>query len=259
MKRVRVFLLWALAGCAEPPPEPEKPADPTVEERALDPLRVGREWIDQREQEGKLDQAIRVLDYHSAQKPQSAALHLLAAEACSRALEDLGERKSQERALVKRLLANGKFHGDEAVRIEPTNGAALYWRACLLLHEADVHSSLGTAKRALAELERAEALLPGIDQGGPARMMGRVYYEMPGLFGGSVAKAIAAYQRSLKIAPNCMTSHLWLGEAYLDARKPDLARAELEWVLAAPPRPGHEKEDGADQKEAREKLKGLRK
>jgi tetratricopeptide (TPR) repeat protein len=258
MKRGLIYLLIASSGCAEPAPAPGAPIEASSEEKELDPLQAGRELIDHREEPGNLERALRVLDYASTQSPQSAAIHLLAAEAYSRALEDLEDRKSQERDLVRRLLAGGKPHADEAVRIEPANGAALYWRACLLLHEADVSSSLGKAKEALAQLERAESLLPGVDEGGPSRMKGRVLYELPGLFGGSLAKAIANYRKSLEVAPNCITTHLWLGEAYCDAKKYDLARKELEWVLAAERRPGHEKEDGADQKKAREKLKSLK-
>jgi len=90
-------------------------------------------------------------------------------------------------------------------------------------------------------------------------MKGRIYQDLPGIFGGSTSKAISLYRKSLESDPDCITTHLWLGEAYADARKYDLARKELEWVVAAKPRPGHEKEDGDDQKEAAEKLKSLKK
>jgi len=258
MKRGGMILLLALSGCAETPSAPDSPTEATAEEMKMDPIKAGRELIDQREKDDSLDRAVRLLEYHSAQKPQSAALHILATEAYSRSLEALDDRKAQERDRVKRLLTKGKPHADEAVRIEPTNGAAHYWRACILLHEADVERSLGKAKEALAQLEKAESLLPTVDEGGPSRMRGRVLAEMPPLFGGSLAKAVAAYQKSLVVAPNCITTHLWLGEAYSDGRKYDLARKELEWVQAAKPRAGHEKEDGDDKAKAEEKLKTLK-
>ena len=259
MKRRWILLFLALSGCAEAPSAPDSPTEATAEEKKMDPIKAGRELIDQREKDDSLDRSVRLLEYHSSQKPQSAALHILASEAYSRSLEALEDRKSQERDRVQRLLTKGKLHADEAVRIEPTNGAAHYWLACLLLHEADVQRSLGKAKEAIVQLEKAESLLPGVDEGGPSRMRGRVLAEMPPLFGGSLSKAVAAYQKSLVVAPNCITTHLWLGEAYSDGKKVDLARKELEWVLAAKPRAGHEKEDGADQKKAEEKLKSLKK
>jgi tetratricopeptide (TPR) repeat protein len=261
MRRVCFVVLLAVPGCLEPP-EPQEPPTPVAaphsEDQAADPLKRGRDLIEHREQGDNLEHAIRLLEWHSSQNPQSAAIHVLAAEAYSRSLEAMGDRKLEERPRVRQVLAKAKPHADEALKLDPKSGEAFYWKACLLLHEADIEKSLGRANEALKLLDQAEALNPAIDEGGPTRMKGRVLQELPGLFGGSTSKAIACYKRSLELAPNCITTHLWLGEAYTDARKYDLARRELEWVVAAPPRPGHEKEDGDDQKEAADKLKSLK-
>lgn len=261
MKRVFFLALLAVPGCLEPPepaPEPAPPPAIAAEDQGADPVKTGRDLIEHREEDDNLDRAIRLLESHSAKEPESAVLHQLIAEAYSRSLEALGTRKSEERTRVRQLLARAKPHADEALRLDPTSAEAFYWKACLLLHEADVERSLGRAKEALKLLDQAEHLNLALDDGGPSRMKGRVLQELPGLFGGSTSKAIACYLKSLEIAPNCITTHLWLGEAYTDARKYDLARKELEWVIGASPRPGHEKEDGDDQKEAREKLKSLK-
>jgi tetratricopeptide (TPR) repeat protein len=261
MRRVCFVALLAVPGCFEPAEEP--PQTPTqaapAPDRNVDPLKTGRELIENREKDDNLDRAIRLLEWHSSQNPQSAEIHLLTAEAYSRSLEALGDQKSQQKPKVRQVLAKAKPHADEALRLDPKNGAAYYWKACLLLHEADIEKSLGLANQALKLLDQAETLQPGIDQGGPSRMKGRVYQDLPGIFGGSTSKAIALYRKSLESDPDCITTHLWLGEAYADARKYDLARKELEGVVAAKPRPGHEKEDGDDQKEAAEKLKSLTK
>ncbi|HLY10238.1 MAG TPA: tetratricopeptide repeat protein [Planctomycetota bacterium] len=257
MRRVLLVALLAVPGCLERPDPQEPTPAPPAEDLKGDPLTTGRRLIDRREDDDNLDRAIRLLDAQAERNPGSVPLHLLAAEAYSRSLEALGDRKSEQRAHVRQMLAKAKPHADAALRLDPDNGAALYWRACLLLHEADVEKSLGRAREALAQLDRAESLLPAIDDGGPSRMKGRILQELPGLFGGSTSKAIAAYRKSLEIAPDCITTHLWLGEAYTDAGKTELARKELEGVLAAKPRPGHEKEDGDDRKEAEAKLKSL--
>ncbi len=259
MRRVCFVALLAVPGCFEPEtPEPPPKQVAPAEDRSADPIKTGRELIEQREKDDNLDRAIRLLEWHSSQAPDSAAIHLLAAEAYSRSLEALGDHKSEQKARVRQILAKAKSHADEAIRLDPKNGAAYYWKACLLLHQADVEKSLGLANQALKLLDQAETLQPGIDQGGPSRMKGRVYQDLPGIFGGSTSKAIGLYRKSLESAPECITTHLWLGEAFADAKKYDLARKELEWVVAAKPRPGHEKEDGDDQKEAREKLKALK-
>lgn len=253
MKRPWLFLILAIAGCATAPETPDTFSEATEAEQKLD----ARKLLDEREKDGNLDRAVRVAEWQVAQKPKDEKIRLLAAEAYSRSLEDMGDKKKKDTAKAKRLLTQGALHAQAAIDLEPGNATAQYWRACILLHEADVGSSLGKAKEALVLLEKADAADPKIDDGGPSRMKGRVYYEMPPLVGGSLSKAVTNYKRSLSVAPNTITTHLWLGEAYADGKKPDLARKEWETVVASKPRPGHEKEDGADIKAAEEKLKAL--
>jgi hypothetical protein len=64
-------------------------------------------------------------------------------------------------------------------------------------------------------------------------------------------------QRSLEFGPDVPTTHLWLAQAYMDAKEPNLARKELEWLVKAKPRAHREKEDAADKKKAEELLKKL--
>ena len=260
MKRFLPIVLSLIAGCASgPEPAPDTTPDATPEEQQADPLKHGREWIDQRESGDNLDRAVRMLEWHAAKKPDSPQIQTLATEAYSRSIERLQENKANEQAKIQTLLARGKPHADAAIKLAPDSGETQYWRACLLLHEADYHQSLGKANEALALLDKAEVSAPKTDDGGPSRMKGRVLAEMPGLFGGSLKKAVESYKKSLQAAPNSITTHLWLGEAYNEGKKPDLARKEFEWVLAAKPREGHEKEDGADRKKAEDLLKTLKK
>ena len=93
--------------------------------------------------------------------------------------------------------------------------------------------------------------------------MRRLFWLVMGVTIGAIiarrlSKAVASYKKSLQVAPDCITTHLWLGEAYADAKHPELAREHWEKVVATKPRPGHEKEDGDDIKKAQEKLKSLK-
>ncbi len=261
MRRILILAVFAAAGCSDTPDveaEPSGLSEPTPQEKQLDPVKAGRELIEDREKDDNLDKAIRLLHWHASQQSASAEVQTLAAEACSRALELLDPAKPADRDRHQKLRQIGRAHADEAVRLAPGSGAAHYWRGCLLLHEANAERSLGKTNQALAELDKADALQPAIDDGGPSRMKGKVLSEMPSLLGGSMTKAVAAYRKALSLSPNRITTHLWLGEAYLEASKPGLARTELEWVVAQKPRPGHEKEEGAEQKEAADKLKSLK-
>jgi tetratricopeptide (TPR) repeat protein len=263
MRRTRAAVwMIVLAGCASsPPPMPRQHRWQSVQLSAGDqkgnPLLSARTLIDQRETPGNLDHAIALLNWHLERQPQSADLHQMLAEAHSRAVEGLDLKKTEDQPQHLYHRTEGMKHAQEAVRLAPDHGAAHYWLATNLLHAADAERSLGRAKEALAELDRADKMAPEVDQGGPSRMRGKVLYEMPALFGGSLGKAIVSLRRALEIGPDVPTTRVWLAQAYVDAKKPDLARKELEWVVNAKPRPHREKEDGADKQKAQELLKKL--
>lgn len=229
----------------------------TDEERKANGIEDARKRIDLREEPGSMDHAIAILRYHSQRRPDAADLHLLLAEAHSRAAEALNLEKPEERSPHLYHRTEGLRHADEALRLAPGSGPAHYWRGTNLLHFADGERSLGRAKEAISALDQADKICPEIDEGGPSRLRGRVLYEMPPLVGGSVSRAIANFKKSLQYGPNHPTTHLWLGEAYQYARQNELARKELEWVLNAKPRPHREKEDAGDRQKAQELLKKL--
>jgi tetratricopeptide (TPR) repeat protein len=217
-----------------------------------------RKLIDQREAPGALARAITLLEGQLPQKPQSVELLVMLAEAHSRSLEVLDVNKKGDLPSHKEHRTKGRSHAQEALRLAPNNGVAHYWLGCLLLHAAEAESSYGRMKEALPHLKLAEHLEPATDDGGPARMLGRVYQETPGgLLLGSKPEAIKWYKKSLEVAPESISTHLWLGETYVAASKPALARPELNRVVATKPRGGHEKEEGEYRQKAENLIKKL--
>jgi tetratricopeptide (TPR) repeat protein len=249
-------------GCASTQAEPatrhpSQDVQLSEAEKNEDPIPTATRLIEERETPGRLDHAIALLEWHVDRRPESGELQQLLAEAHSRAAEMLDFSKPEDRPGHQHHRTEGRKHAEQAVKLSPDSGAAHYWLATNLLHAADAERSLGRAKDALKHLDQADRLTPKVDEGGPSRLRAKVLADIPGLFGGSTSKAIANYLRSLEIAPDCMTTHLWLGQAYIDAKKPDLARKEFEWVVAAKLRPGHEREDSEDRQKAQELLKKL--
>lgn len=263
MFRPTSIAAFALAlGCSTSPgPMPEDHAWQRVritdDDQKSDPLQTVPKLLEQHEAPGTLDHAIALLRWHVERQPQSPELRQLLAEAHSRAAEALDPKKSDELPYHAYHRTEGIKQAEEALRLAPGSGPAHYWRATNLLHAADAERSLGRAKEAMKELDRADQISPQIDEGGPSRLRGKMLHDMPPIVGGSVSKAIESFRRSLHFAPNSITTHLWLGEAYLSARKHDLARKELEWVANAKPRPGHEKSDAEDKQKAQELLRKI--
>ncbi len=257
-----MMLLLLLAACSSLPSPQEAAAPPQVqlteEDRKGDPRKTAPELIEHRESPGALDHAVALLDWHLQQHPDDGALRLLLAEAHSRACEVLDAKKADDKAAHQQHRTQGLAAADLAVRALPDSGPAHYWRGCLLLHHADAESSYARLKEALPELLQAEKLDPKYDQGGPARMLGRIYQETPGWpFLGSYPKAIEWYKKSLTAAPSFITTRLWLGETYIANKEPDLAREQLDRAKAERPRAGHEKEDGDSREKAETLLKKL--
>jgi tetratricopeptide (TPR) repeat protein len=101
------------------------------------------------------------------------------------------------------------------------------------------------------ELETVLSLAPAFDQGAADRALGRWYFRVPGLFGGSKTKSIDHLRRSLTYDPTSAASHFFLAETLQAMGKRDEARRELQQVLGAPLAPGWEPETRDFQRRAR--------
>ena len=84
------------------------------------------------------------------------------------------------------------------------------------------------------ELETVLKLDPGFMNGSADRVLGRWYFRVPRLFGGSNKRAEEHLRASLKYDENSTISRFFLAELLIDEdRKPE-ARAELQKVIDAP-------------------------
>jgi hypothetical protein len=70
--------------------------------------------------------------------------------------------------------------------------------------------------------------------GSADRVLGRWYFLVPGLFGGSNTQAEEHLKASLKYDPNSTVSHFFLAELLIDEGRKSEARAELQKVIDAP-------------------------
>jgi hypothetical protein len=105
-------------------------------------------------------------------------------------------------------------------------------------------------KEALETVRRLDA---AFEQGSADRALGRWFFKVPGLFGGSHRLAEQHLRESLKYNPHSTASHFFLAEVMLDDGRKSEARAELQQVLDAPLDPDWGPED-LDFKEKAERL-----
>ena len=123
-----------------------------------------------------------------------------------------------------------------AVAMLPRSGLAHYLAAYLTGMEAENDPLRGLALVPLIEREAmiASDLDPGIDHGGPDRMLGELYLHAPGIpiSIGDSAKAVDRFRRALDHDPEFPENRLGLVEALLAEEELGRACFELKGVLS---------------------------
>ena len=149
-----------------------------------------------------------------------------------------GERKT--------FLEEGIAAGRAAVALEPKRPEGHFWIAANMGALAE---SFGMRQGLKYRGEIKEALLlvlsldPAFQQGSADRALGRWYFKVPGLFGGSNKKSEEHLRKSLTYNANSTASHFFLAETLIDMGRKADARAELQKVLDAPIDPEWSAED----------------
>jgi tetratricopeptide (TPR) repeat protein len=133
-------------------------------------------------------------------------------------------------------LEEGIEAGQKASSLQPRRPEGHFWTAANMgaLAESSLRAGLKYRKSIKDELETVLKIDPAFEQGSADRALGRWYYKVPRLFGGSIRLAEEHLRASLKYNPNNIASHFFLAEALLEDGRKDEARAELQKVLEAP-------------------------
>jgi tetratricopeptide (TPR) repeat protein len=84
---------------------------------------------------------------------------------------------------------------------------------------------------------------PAFLDGSADRALGRWYFKVPGLFGGSNKQSEIHLRKSLTYNRNSVISHLFLAETLADMGRKDEARKECQAAVDAPPDPNWAPED----------------
>jgi tetratricopeptide (TPR) repeat protein len=100
-------------------------------------------------------------------------------------------------------------------------------------------------------------LNPAFLDGSADRALGRWYFKVPGLFGGSNKQSELHLRKSLTYNQNSVISHLFLAETLQDLGRKDEARKECQAAIDAPPDPNWTPEDRRFKETAQRLLRDL--
>ena len=144
------------------------------------------------------------------------------------------------------FLERGIDAGRKAAAVEPARPEGHFWIAAnmgALAESFGLSQGLKYRGSIKNELETVLRLDPAFMDGSANRALGRWYFKVPRLFGGSNAKAEEHLRRSLEYDPNSTVSHFFLAEVLLDEHRKADARAELRRVVEVPLNPDWTPED----------------
>jgi hypothetical protein len=140
----------------------------------------------------------------------------------------------------RKFFEQGIDAGTKAVAVQPNRPEGHFWIAAnmgALAESFGLRQGIKYRKPIKEELDTVLRLDPGFLDGSADRALGRWYYKVPRLFGGSQKLAEAHLRASLTHDSANTASHFFLAELLLDEDRTGEARAELQKVLDAPLNP----------------------
>ena len=157
----------------------------------------------------------------------------------------------------KAVLEAGISAGRTAVALEPNRPEGHFWIAAnmgALAESFGMRQGLKYRGDIKNELLIVLKLDPAYQHGSADRALGRWYFKVPGLFGGSNTKSEEHLRKSLTYNPNSSSSHFFLAETLIDMGRKADARAELQRVIDGPIDPNWAPEDREFKEKARQLL-----
>jgi TRAP transporter TatT component family protein len=158
--------------------------------------------------------------------------------------------QAERRAFLERGIAAAR----QAIALGAHRPEGHFWLAAnmgTLAESFGLRAGLRYRKPVKDELETVLRLDPSFMQGSADRVLGRWYFRVPRLFGGSDARAEEHLRASLAYNSESTISHFFLAEVLVDEGRKNEARDELQRVLDAPLSPDFAPEDRDYKEKAR--------
>lgn len=154
-------------------------------------------------------------------------------------------------------LERGVEAGRQASMLEPARPEGYFWMAASMGELAEsfgMRQGLKYRTPIREALEKVLQLDAAFQNGSADRALGRWYYKVPGLFGGSKKQSEEHLRKSLTYDPQSTASHFFLAETLFDLDRKADAMAELQKVIDGPVNPEWAPEDHEFKQQAAERL-----
>ena len=145
---------------------------------------------------------------------------------------------SKGKATKKKEYKEGIDYAKLAIHYDKKNPAGYYWMAvCFGKYgvTAGVFQSLALVKHIRKACRKLLSIRRGFEQGGAQRILGRLNYvlnsKIKGLKKTSNKRALKLLRESVKYGPNYLLNRVYLAEALMYAKKKELAKRQLEYVI----------------------------
>lgn len=171
----------------------------------------------------------------------------------ARAAYWLGGHLATEAARIA-ALERGIAAGEKAVAARPDRPEGHFWLAADMGGLAElrgIRAGLKYRTPVRRHLERVLAIDPAYQKGSADRALGRWYYRVPGLLGGSKRKSEEHLRKSLAYYPPSISSRMFLAETLASLHRRAEAIALLKEIEALPVDPEWAPEDTVFKRQAR--------
>ena len=148
--------------------------------------------------------------------------------------------------------------GRQASVLEPTRPEGYFWMAASMGSLAEsfgMRQGLKYRTPIREALEKVLQIDAAYQNGSADRALGRWYFKVPGLFGGSNKKSEEHLRKSLTYDQNSNASRFFLAETLFELNRKAEAIAELQKVIDGPVNPEWAPEDREFKQQAAERLK----
>jgi tetratricopeptide (TPR) repeat protein len=140
------------------------------------------------------------------------------------------ERKKEKKA----IFSQGVYWSQKAVELDPEKPDGHYWLGVNNGKFGEVKGvlkSLALVKPVKQSMNKVIELDRSYEDGGADRVLGRVYFKLPGFAGGSKDKSREHLEKSKELGPQDALTRLYLAETLLKFKEVDMARKELDFIL----------------------------